>query len=327
MNRLVLIDGNALLHRAYHALPPLTSPDGTVVNAVYGFISILFRLFHDLKPTHIAVAFDRPEPTFRKKMLTTYQSQRPEMEDTLSHQIPLLQKAIASFGIPLYDKAGFEADDVIGTIARVTTEQGDKVTTQPIDQVIVVTGDRDILQLVDQERVMVFMPTKGLSEGKIYGEKEVVERMGVLPKQITDLKGLMGDASDNYPGVDGIGPKTAISLIQQFGSIEEMYTAIEENRKIKVTDSVKAKLIAGKESALLSKDLATIRTNVPIEFDSVAARIETLDTAEARTVLQSLGFQSLLKRLALQEAPTEKVRDDKKPVKKEKKDTEQLTFV
>ena len=222
MNRLVLIDGNAILHRAYHALPPLTAPDGSVVNAVYGFASILIRLFNDLKPTHMAVAFDRPEPTFRKKMLKAYQAQRPEMEDTLVSQIPKVQDLVRAFGIPIYDATGFEADDVIGTLAGQASnsemkhyplsvipakagiqfskhEIPDQVgndNRNSIDEVIIVTGDRDILQLVN-DRVKVFMPTKGLSEGKLFGVSETKERMGVAPDQIPDLKALMGDSSDN----------------------------------------------------------------------------------------------------------------------------------
>ena len=276
MNRLVLIDGNAILHRAFHALPPLTAPDGSVVNAVYGFVSILIKIFHDLKPTHMAVAFDRPEPTFRKSLYKDYQAKRPEMDSDLATQIPKVQDVVAAFGIPIYDKAGFEADDVIGTVCQ-------KIS----GEVIIVTGDKDILQLVDDKKgVKVFMPTKGLSEGKLYGEAEVVERLGVKSKQIPDLKALMGDSSDNYPGVAGIGPKTAVGLITRYGNIDTLYKS----------DGLTEKLLKGKESAFLSRDLATIRTDVPVKMGELAP-LETLDTAEAREKLQEFNFPSLIKRL------------------------------
>lgn len=289
MNRLVLIDGNAILHRAYHALPPLTAPDGSVVNAVYGFASMLFKIVNDIKPTHVAVAFDRAAPTFRKEMFKAYQATRPKMEEALVSQIDKVHDLIAAFGIPVYEKDGFEADDVIGTICQ-------QVNSKSIDQIIIVTGDRDILQLVEDEKVLVFMPTKGLSEGKLYGEKEVVERMGVKPSQIADYKALAGDPSDNYPGVAGIGPKTAAALILQFGNLEQLYKGIEEH-EAEVSETVLNKLKAGEENAELSQQLATIRTDAPVEFDIHKARKATLDTPDARKALEDLHFSSLLKRL------------------------------
>lgn len=288
MNRLVVIDGNAIMHRAYHALPPLTTPNGEVVNVVYGFLSVIIKLHHDLQPTHMAVAFDRPGPTFRNKLFKEYQSQRPKMEDDFIRQIALVHDAVAAFGVPMYELDGYEADDMIGTIAKEATKKG-----SGIDQVIIVTGDRDILQLVCDDKVLVFMPTKGLSEGKLYGEKDVIERMGVPPKQIVDLKALMGDASDNYPGVPGIGPKTAIALLEEFGS----FSAIISNLSRVKGDSVKAKLIHGKKTGELSKDLATIRTDAPIVFIASDAQIRTLDSASARKALESFHFPSLYKRL------------------------------
>ena len=284
-SRLVLIDGNAILHRAFHALPPLTAPDGSVVNVVYGFVSILIKIFNDLRPTHMAVAFDRPEPTFRKKLYKDYQAKRPEMDRTLVSQIPKVQDVVRAFGIPIYDKAGFEADDVIGTMCRQIT-----------GEIIIVTGDKDILQLVDDKRgVKVFMPTKGLSEGKLYGEAEVVERLGVTPKQIPELKALMGDSSDNYPGVAGIGPKTAVDLITRYGNIDALYKS----------DGLTEKLLKGRENAFLSKDLATIRTDVPVVMKTLEP-LETLDTPEARKKLQEFHFPSLMKRLTGEKEEMEK---------------------
>lgn len=284
MNRLVLIDGNAMLHRAYHAIPPLTAPDGSVVNAVYGFGTMLLRLINDLKPTHIAVAFDRPKPTFRKELFAGYQAKRPEMDKELVEQIPKVHDLIYSFGIPIFEVDGFEADDVLGTLA-----------TRSKDQVIIVTGDRDLLQLVNAH-TFLYMPTRGLSEAKLYDEKAVEERMGVPPRLVPDIKALAGDASDNYPGVPGIGPKTAAALLGKYKSVANILKTNELTPE-------------EKESARLSHDLATIRTNVPLTGSLVP--LESLNRPEAVRELTKLGFRSLLKRVTGQS-------ESKKPAKKEK---------
>src|SRR3989344_4881813 len=255
MNRLVLIDGNAILHRAYHALPPVfTAADGTPVNAVYGFTSMLIKIVGDLKPTHIAVAFDRKAPTFRKKMFKDYQAQRPKMEDELVGQVDKVHEVISAFGIPIYEVDGFEADDIIGTVCRQITNLKSQIPNKSqapnskdknIEQVIVVTGDRDLLQLVEDEKIYCYMPTKGLSEAKLYDEAAVKEKMGVTPAQIPDYKALAGDASDNYPGVPGVGPKTASELLGVHKSLEEIF------RTKHLSASIISKLSLGKESALL----------------------------------------------------------------------------
>lgn len=321
MNRLVLIDGNAILHRAYHALPPLTAPDGSVVNAVYGFVSILIKIFNDLRPTYMAVAFDRPEKTFRKELFKDYQGKRPEMDSDLVSQIPKVQDVVRAFGIPIYDKAGFEADDVIGTLAK-----------QASMEVIIVTGDKDILQLVDDKRgVKVFMPTKGLSEGKLYGEAEVVEKLGVKPNQIPDLKALMGDSSDNYPGVAGVGPKTAVDLIARYGNIDKIFGTVNSKQKtekegeIKLSVGVREKLRMGEESARMSKDLATIRTDVPVVMKPLVP-LETLDTLEVRKKLQEFHFPSLLKRLGKREKEEKEDKKGQKKNKNEKQAEQQELF-
>lgn len=286
MNRLVLIDGNAMMHRAYHALPPMRTADGQPGHVVYGFISMIFRLYQDLKPTHVAVAFDRPGPTFRNTLYKEYQSQRPQMEDDFISQIALVHDAATAFGIPIYEADGFEADDVIGTVCKQVT-----VNSQKIDQVVIVTGDRDILQLVVDDKVLCYMPTKGLSEGKLYGEKDVVERLGVEPDKIPLFKALAGDASDNYPGVPGIGPKTAVTLVHKYGSLKKIYQHAKEEKAA-------AKLFAGEKSAKLSEELATIRKDAPITFDAKYAALKTLNSSAARAKLEELHFPSLLKRLA-----------------------------
>ncbi len=288
MKRLVLIDGNAILHRAYHALPPLTAPDGSVVNAVYGFTSMLLKLFADLKPDYLVVAFDRPKPTFRQKIYKAYQAKRPKMDEELVGQIERVHEVVKSFGIPIYEVDGFEADDVIGTLTK-------QVKTSKT-QVIVVTGDRDLLQLVD-EHTFIYMLVRGLTEAKLYDSSEVKAKMGVVPKLIPDYKAIAGDASDNYPGVPGIGPKTAVELLSQFGSLENLLQTAKKHGG-KLPENLTEKLRQGEESAQLSHELATIRTDAPVTLKLEEAARGSLDTPAARKVLEELNFKSLLKRLA-----------------------------
>lgn len=326
MNRLVLVDGNAILHRAYHALPPLTAPDGTLVNAVYGFISMLLKLVRDLAPTHLAVAFDRPKPTFRKELFKGYQAKRPKMDEELVGQIEKVHQVIGAFGIPMYEQDGFEADDIVGTLCRqvlnpksLPSRQAGKILNKSkIDQVIIVTGDRDMLQLVVDENVFVYMPTKGLSEAKLYGEKEVKERLGVAPKQVVDYKALAGDSADNYSGVAGIGPKTAEELLKTFGSVKNLYAALEGKKKTiqELSQTQIDRLLAGKDDALLSRKLATIKTDVPLGADIDNTKLDDLNTPQAREELTKLGFLSLLKRIA-GEVPKKQGRQHKEKHKEE----------
>lgn len=281
MNKLVLIDGNAILHRAFHAIPPLTTPNNEPINAVYGLVSMLLRVIQELKPTHIAVCFDEKEKTFRQVALPTYQAQRPPMADELSSQFAKARDFLKAAKIPVYSKSGYEADDVIGTISN------------KIDNVVIVTGDRDILQLVDDKRnIKLFMPVGGLVNGKLFGEAETVERMGVGPKLIPDYKGLVGDASDNYFGVPGIGPKTAITLLTKFGSFNGIFKNISD-----VSDKLKEKLDKGKEGAELSYKLATIIRDVPVEFDFEDMEKWKLDSQEVLDLFKVFGFNTLTKRI------------------------------
>jgi DNA polymerase-1 len=297
MSRLLIIDGNAILHRAFHAIPPLTSPDGTVVNAVYGFVSMVLRLRDELVPTHFVVCFDRPKPTFRKELFEGYQKKRPKMDDSLAQQIPIVHSILEAMKIPIFEADGFEADDVIGTIVHTMKQLQEKDTPE----IIIVTGDRDIMQLID-DHVSTFMPTKGLSEAKLYGPEEAKARIGVTPAMIPDFKALAGDSSDNYPGVPGIGPKTAIDLLNAFGSVEALFDALEHHDAAadKLPTGVREKLNAGKESATLGKTLATIRRDAPIDIVFEKTHITDPATPEAIHEVENLGFQSLLKRLTKQ---------------------------
>lgn len=301
MDRLVLIDAHAIIHRAYHALPPLTNSKGEQTGAVYGFASILLRVIQNLKPTHLAVAFDRPKPTFRKKLFKDYQAQRPKLEEELVPQIGKVHQLVEAFGIPIFEMDGYEADDVIGTIAKHITynpsntlRAGIKHKTKNNIEVVIVTGDRDILQLVN-EHVRVFMPVKGLAEGKLYGEKEVEEKFGIKASQVVDYKALVGDQSDNYPGVSGIGPKTASLLLNQFQTLERMYKHLDEIKN----EKVRQKLEVSREAAELSKTLATIVTKVPVEIDFSRCKLPELDRPDVHHVFEELGFISLIPRLSL----------------------------
>src|SRR3990172_2427088 len=287
MTKLVLIDGNAILHRAYHALPPLTTKRGEPINAVYGLTSMLLRVIQDLKPTHIAVAFDRKEPTFRHKEFAGYQAQRPPMDKDLSSQFQKAKDVLTAMTIPIYEMAGFEADDVIGTIALQSTQN------PKVDEVVIVTGDRDILQLVDDKKgVRVYLPIKGLSEAKLMGESEVVEKMGVEPKKIVDYKALVGDQSDNYSGVAGIGPKTAIKILDEYGTLDNIYNNLK-----KINPALREKLEKGKENAHLSLRLARIVTDVDLGDDLEKAKMWRVDSQKLLNLFADFGFKTLTKRV------------------------------
>jgi DNA polymerase-1 len=283
VSKLILIDGNAILHRAFHALPPLTTKRGEPINAVYGFISMLLRVIQDLKPTHIAVAFDRKEPTFRHEEYEHYQAHRPEMDKRLIPQFDDARRVINAFGIPIYDQAGFEADDVIGTLAKQAEKK--------IKEVVIVTGDKDILQLVNN-KTRVYLPIRGLSDAKLMGKEEVVEKLGVKPDQVDDYKALVGDPSDNYPGVPGVGPKTATKLLEEYETVENIYKNIK-----KIPESTAKKLKEGRDSAIISQKLAEIVTNVPVKLDIDNAGKWKVDSKKVLSLFADLGLRTLAKRV------------------------------
>ena len=305
MKKLVLIDGHAIIHRAFHALPPLTTREGQPVNAVYGFATMILKVIETMQPTHIAVAFDLPTPTFRHETYVAYQSKRPRLDDDLRSQIPLVNDLVRAAGIAQYSRAGFEADDVLGTLAKEAVEQ-------KFDEVVIVTGDRDILQLVNKN-VKVFMPTKGLSEGRILDEAGVLEYLGVRPDQIIEYKALVGDPSDNYPGVTGIGPKTAIGLIEEFGTVENVYkntqhtanAATQAHNTGKIPERVRQKLIDGREGAEISHKLATIVCDVDIKADFEKMKVEDISKRkEFLAKLKEFNFRSLYRRMTGEDLDT-----------------------
>jgi DNA polymerase I len=294
MGKLVVIDGNAILHRAFHALPPMTNKKGEPTNAVYGLVSMFLRVIQDLKPTHITVAFDEKEPTFRHKALKTYQAQRPPTAEDLSSQFAKARDFLKAAGIPAYSMPGFEADDVIGTIASLGSQFKIKnLKLKIFDGIIIITGDRDQLQLVDDKlNIKLYMPIAGLINAKLFGEAETLERMGVPPSQIDDYKALVGDPSDNYGGVSGIGPKTAIKLLEEFGSFEDIYKNLD-----KVQEKIREKLEKGRQSGELSHKLATIVRDVPIEIDFEKMDKWDIDNSKVLELFAEFGFKTLTERV------------------------------
>ena len=283
--KIVLIDGHSILNRAFYGLPDLTNSEGLHTNAVYGFLNILFRTLEEEQPQYLAVAFDVHAPTFRHQMYADYKGTRKPMPSELREQVPMLKEVLRAMDIELVEKAGYEADDILGTLAERCEKKGMEVT--------VVSGDRDILQLAS-DRIMIRMPktVRGKTTIENYHAKEVLERYQVEPKQIIELKALMGDTSDNIPGIPGVGEKTATKLIVEYGSIENAYVHVEEIRPNKAKESLKNNY----DLAVMSKKLATIDTNAPVECDLEHAEIRNLYTEEAYEMFRRLDFKNLLGR-------------------------------
>ena len=281
----LLMDGHALIHRAFHGLPPLTvNKTGEPVGAVYGFTNALLKALDDFEPTHCAIVFDRPTPTFRHLQYEEYKANRASTPDELRAQFRRTRELIAAFGIPAYEMDGFEGDDILGTLSKQASEQG-------IDTVIL-TGDTDIVQLVNPY-VKALIPRGMFKETVLYDEKKVVERYGVPPVLIPDLKGLMGDTSDNIPGVPGIGAKTAAKLVQQFGGIEDIYKGIEEVKPPRIQGLLKEH----ESQARLSVDLARIVVHVPLDLDFPACARSAFNREAVVALFRELEFSSLLPRL------------------------------
>jgi DNA polymerase-1 len=285
MKKLILIDANAIVHRSFHALPPLTNRKGEMTNAVYGFSSVLIKVINELKPDYMAAAFDLAAPTFRHIEYDQYKAKRVKAPDELYAQIPKTKEVLRAFGVPVLEKEGFEADDIIGTVAK-------KYTDKEID-ILIITGDLDTLQLID-DNIRVYTMKKGLSDTMIYGEKEVEARYDLKVNQMIDYKALRGDPSDNIPGVKGIGEITATSLLKEFKTLENLYKNID---KVK-SKNVAEKLRTNKQMAFFSKSLSTIRLNVPVKIDLKQLDWQNhLNMGKVRELFGELGFNTLLRRL------------------------------
>ena len=308
MKKLVLIDGNAIMHRAFHALPPLNNQDGKPTNAVYGFFMMLLKIVEDLQPEYLVVCFDKKAPTFRKQMYVGYQATRPKMSDDLSPQFEVVHKALDRAKIKHFGVDGYEADDLIGTISKQAKEKD--------FQTIIVSGDRDLLQLFNGQ-VLMLAPIVGMTKMTLFDQIKVREKYGLEPWQIVDYKALVGDASDNYPGVGGIGPKTASGLLEKYQTLEGIYEHLGE-----LAPQIQEKLANDAEQAAMAKKLATIILDAPVKFEEKEAEVGSIDNKALKKVFEELSFKSLLNRLANKEPV--KVQPE---IKKEKKTEEQLGFL
>ena len=289
--KLVLIDGHSILNRAFFGLPDLTNSEGLHTNAVYGFLNIMFKILEEEKPDYLTVAFDVHAPTFRHKMFDAYKGTRSPMDDALRQQVPMIKEMLTAMGVRIVEMEGYEADDLLGTLAGMGEREGMDVS--------VVSGDRDLLQLAT-EHVKIRIPKtkKTGTEIEDYLAEDVKERYLVRPKEFIDVKALMGDTADNIPGVPGIGEKTATALIAQYGSIE----AVHENAEVVRPPRASKNIVEYWDQAVMSKKLATIITDVPVKYDFTEAALASNDalyTQEAYLMCKKLEFKNLLGRFSV----------------------------
>jgi len=293
LKKLILIDGNSIAYRAFFALPLLNNDKGIHTNAVYGFTMMLSKILEEEKPTHILVAFDAGKTTFRHETYSEYKGTRQKTPPELSEQFPLIRELLDAFGIERYELENYEADDIIGTMSKLAEEEGFEVT--------VISGDKDLTQLASP-KTTVMITRKGITDMEAYTPKHLQEKYGLAPKQIIDMKGLMGDTSDNIPGVPGIGEKTAVKLLKQFPTVEELLSHIDEVSGKKLQE----KLEAYKDQALMSKQLATINRNIPLTISIGQAEYKHADMEKLRRLYQELGFKSMLEKMGEDDQPGEK---------------------
>jgi len=286
--KLILIDANGLVYRAFFALPYFTTSTGRPTNAVYGFTNMLLKILDEEAPNYVAAAFDKPAPTFRHRLYTEYKAHRERMPDDLRPQIATAKEIVEALAIPIFEVEGYEAEDILATIARKASAEG--------FDVLIVTGDLDALQLID-ERIKVMVTSRGITETTVYDSAKVKVRFGIAPAQMTDFKGLKGDTTDNIPGVPGVGEKTASQLIQQFGSVEDMLDHMD-----RAPERLRAKLQQYGEQVLQSKHLATIVTNAPIDWSWHDLARKAPDRERLQVLFAELEFKSLLERVGVAEA-------------------------
>ncbi len=296
--KLMMIDGNSIINRAFYGVRMLNAPDGTPTNAVYGFLNIYRKLLNEENPDAVCVAFDLKAPTFRHEMYDDYKAQRKGMPEELAVQMPIIKEVLDALGVRRCECAGWEADDIIGTAAKMAGQNGDTC--------VIVTGDKDSFQLIDGATSVRHVKTRmGQTETKLYDEAAFREEYGFDPPYMVDLKALMGDASDNIPGVPGVGEKTAMGLIQSFGTVEKIYRDLDS---LDIKDSVKKKLTEGKDFAEMSYTLATISREAPIDFTADDAAAGEPDKVRLREIFERLGFKKLIETYGLQsvESPAPK---------------------
>ncbi|MBI2626494.1 MAG: hypothetical protein HYW69_02795 [Candidatus Nealsonbacteria bacterium] len=282
--RLIIIDSNSVIHRAFHALPPLTAKTGELINAVYGFLLVFLKAVKEFQPDYIAACFDLPQPTFRHEKYKEYKATRPKTPAELYNQIPIIKEVLGAFGVQVFEKQGFEADDLIGTISALASKTG--------AETIILSGDTDNFQLIDSN-TKVYNLRKGVKDTVLYDEKLVEEKyQGLKPKQLLDFRALRGDPSDNIPGVRGVGEKTATELLKEFGDLENLY----QNLAI-IKPKISELLVKYKGQAFLSKELAAIYKSVPVDFNLEECSFERYNKEKAKEILEKLGFYSLIERL------------------------------
>jgi DNA polymerase-1 len=292
---LVLLDSHAILHRAYHALPDFASPTGEPTGALYGVVAMVLKIIEDFKPDAIVACFDLPEPTYRHDAFADYKGTRSKTDDALVAQINRSRDIFAAFGIPIFEHPGFEADDMLGTIAY-------QMKASPEVQVVIASGDMDTMQCVDKKRVVVYTLKKGIKDTILYDEEAVKERFGFPPKLVPDYKGLRGDTSDNIPGIVGIGEKTGTDLITQFGGIDDIYKKLKKDEAQFIAAGIKPRIVnllkEGEEEARFSKMLATIRTDAPVTFSMPTTHWQdAADTDSILNLFSELGFRTLGSRI------------------------------
>jgi DNA polymerase-1 len=292
---IVLLDAHAILHRAYHALPDFSATSGEPTGALYGVVTMLLKIIEDFSPDAMVACFDLPEPTYRHEAYTNYKATRSKTDSDLITQIDRSRDIFRAFGIPIYEYAGFEADDILGTISHQLRDRDDI-------RVIIASGDMDTMQCVAGNRVQVFTLKKGIKDTVLYNESTIVERFGFGPELIPDYKGLRGDASDNIPGIVGIGEKTATTLITSFGGLEHVYATLRENeqalRDVGITPRMITLLRDGEEEAMFSKMLATIRTDAPISYElPTHPWYDALDENAIQKLFNELSFRTLGERV------------------------------
>ena len=291
-NRFVLIDSFALIHRAYHAIPILTTKDGVLVNAVYGFTSAILSAIKNLEPEYLACGMDMPKPTKRHADYAEYKAHRAPLADELKSQIPYVKEVLKVFNIPIIGVQGYEGEDIIATIvAKSKAHASRQMPNDKNMEHVIVTGDMDTLQLVDAQ-TRVYSMARGVNQAVMYDEKKVIERYGLGPAQFVDFKALKGDQSDNIPGVTGIGEKTACKLKQEYDNLENIYANLE-----KITGKTQTLLKEQKDQAFMSRKLSKIVNDAPIDFNLESARIHDFDLESVTKLLIKLGFNSLVARL------------------------------
>jgi DNA polymerase-1 len=287
-DRLLIIDSNALLHRAFHALPPLKTQSGEQTGAIYGFLLAFFKAIKDLDPKYVVACFDTKAPTFRHIKFKDYKAQRPKTPDEIILQLPKTKEILKEFDVPVFAKEGFEADDLIATITRKILEN-----SQNID-VYILSGDLDNIQLVN-DRVYVYTLGKGIKDTVTYDRDKVFERFSIRPEQMVDFKALVGDSSDNIPGVPGIGQKTAADLLQKFNSLESIYKEIGGDDSVK--SRVKEIILKYREEAFLAKELVKMKDDVDIDFNIKDCYFGNFESNKIIEILTRFEFHTLISRL------------------------------